>query len=143
MDNPSAPCILIVDDDSDLRRTFAAVFGNEYRVLEASGGKEALDLIKKQAPRLMVLDFSMPGMNGLDVLKAAKEAAPSLPVIMVTSVQDIETARKALSTGACEFLTKPFDVGYLRSEIRRVLRTAGDDDARKGSDGRPWRVQNK
>lgn len=140
MDTATAPCILIVDDNPDLRGTFATLFGRDYRVLEASSGPEALSLLKTQAPRLMVLDFSMPGMNGLEVLKAVKTTHPSLLIIMLTSERDIETAQGALSLGACEFVTKPFDIEYLRSEIERLLDTTKDGATKQDTSGRPWKI---
>ena len=134
-------CILIVDDDPDLRRVFKIIFGKDYRVIEALNGAEALSLLRTEAPRLMVLDLEMPGMDGLEVLKAVKAARPSLPVIMLTGKHDVEAARSALFLGACQFITKPFGVESLRSEIQRLLDATGEGAAKKDSSGRPWRIQ--
>jgi DNA-binding NtrC family response regulator len=137
---PQQADILIVDDDPDLLGIFAAHFGKDYRVIEAVNGQEALTLLATQAPRLMVLDCSMPGMSGLEVLKTAKIMKPSLPVIMLTSERNVEKARHALLLGAREFVTKPFDAEYFRVEFNRILDAvkngAGDDNP----SGRPWRI---
>ena len=137
MANAPAHRLMIVDDDPDLRGTFALLFGKEYSVLAAPGGLEALALLKTEKPELLVLDLMMPGMNGLEVLKAVKVVRPEMIVIMLTSERDLEAARTALSLGASQFVTKPFDIDYLRDEIRRLL-----DAAPGGSDpsGRPWKI---
>jgi DNA-binding response OmpR family regulator len=135
-DNP-AHCLMVVDDDPDLRATFALLFGREYRVLAAAGGLEALALLETENPELIVLDLMMPGMNGLETLKALKAVRPETIVIMLTSERDLEAARSALSLGASQFVTKPFDIDDLRGEIRRLL-----DESAGGSDpsGRPWKI---
>jgi len=126
--------ILIVDDDADLRSSLAVVLGPLFRVLEASHGAEALELIAKERPLLALLDVSMPGMNGLEVLAAAKAAAPALIVVMLTSQQDLEIAAKALNLGAVEYVTKPFDADYIRAEVARLIGPA------EPKNDRPWRV---
>jgi putative two-component system response regulator len=126
--------ILIVDDDADLRDALAIILEPLFRVIAASGGAEALELLKKERPRLMLLDVSMPGMSGIEVLAAAKTAVPALIVVMLTSQQDVELAAKALSLGAKEYVTKPFDADYIRAEVSRLI--APD----KPADGRPWKV---
>lgn len=127
--------ILIVDDDADLRASLAAVLSPLFGVLAASSGAEALDILEKQRPLLMLLDVSMPGLSGLDVLAAAKAADPALLVVMLTSQQDIEIAVKALNLGATEYVTKPFDADYIRAEVSRLT---GSPDAPPND--RPWTV---
>jgi DNA-binding NtrC family response regulator len=127
--------ILIVDDDADLRSSLAAVLRPLFKVLEASNGAEALDVLKKERPRLTLLDVSMPGMSGLEVLAAAKASDPALIVVMLTSQQDIEIAAKALNLGATEYVTKPFDADYIRAEVSRL--TGAPDEP---SNDKPWRV---
>ena len=126
--------ILIIDDDVDLRNSLAAVLRPMFKVLEASGGAQAIDVIENERPRLALLDVSMPGMNGLEVLTAAKALDPALIVVMLTSHQDIEIAAKALNLGATEYVTKPFDADYIRAEIFR-LASPGEP-----LNDRPWRM---
>ena len=126
--------ILIVDDDNDLRSSLAIILGADFEVIEASNGAEALEHIKAKRPQLTLLDVSMPGMNVLEVLAAAKAAVPALVVVMLTSQQDIEIAAKALTLGAVEYVTKPFDADYIRAEVSRLVHPG------KSADGRPWKV---
>ncbi|MDD5304383.1 MAG: response regulator [Elusimicrobia bacterium] len=127
--------ILVVDDDADLRISLAAVLSPRFEVLEASNGEEALAVLKRERPCLALLDVSMPGMSGLEVLAAAKAADPALVVVMLTSQQDIEIASKALNLGASEYVTKPFDADYIRAEVARL--TGAPEEP---SNEKPWRV---
>jgi DNA-binding NtrC family response regulator len=126
--------ILIVDDDADLRQALAAILSPSFAVVEAANGAQALELIRKQRPALVLLDMSMPGMNGLETLAAAKAAAPNLLVVMLTSRQEIEIAAQALTLGAREYVTKPFDADYIRAEVARLI---GPPEAPRD---RPWTV---
>jgi DNA-binding NtrC family response regulator len=127
--------ILIVDDDADLRRSLAAVLTPLFSVFAAADGAEALDVLKKERIPLMLLDVSMPGMSGLEVLAAAKALYPALIVVMLTSQQDIDIAAKALNLGASEYVTKPFDADYIRAEVTRLT---GKPDV--PSNDKPWKV---
>lgn len=126
--------ILIVDDNDDLRNSLARVLAPYFRVLTAADGEEALALLRAERPQLTLLDVSMPGLSGLEVLAAAKRADPALIVIMLTSRHDIELAAAALDLGAVEFVTKPFDADCIRAAISRLL------DPAPPPEGRPWRV---
>jgi DNA-binding NtrC family response regulator len=126
--------IPIVDDDSDLRSSLAIILRPDFEVIEASNGTEALDLIKKERPRLTLLDVSMPGMSGLEVLAAAKAAVPAIIVAMLTSQQDIEIAAQALNLGAVEYVAKPFDADYMRAEVSRLVSPG------KSADDKPWKA---
>ena len=136
MENPD---ILVVDDDSDLRRTLAVLLGKSHKVAEASGGAEALSLLKTLRPRLVLLDVTMPEMSGIEVLRAARAIHGALRVVMLTSRQELEIAKSALDLGAIAYMTKPFDAIFIRAEVARLLKPAdGETDG-----GRPWRVVEK
>lgn len=126
--------ILIVDDDADLRSSLAYILGSLFEVQEAADGAAALDILKMDRHALMLLDVSMPGMSGLEVLEAAKVLNPALIVVMLTSQQDIDIAAKALNLGAAEYVTKPFDAAYIRAEV--ALLTGKPDKP----NARPWKV---
>lgn len=130
-----AKFVLVVDDDAEMRRAVAASLKDVCVIREASSGKEALRLMG-EGPSLVILDLSMPDFGGLDVLGALKEAHKVLPVLVLTGERDIETAKRALDLGASAFITKPFDVRFLRDEVRRLLFAPRE----KGEFGRPWRV---
>ena len=127
--------ILIVDDDSDLRKTLRIVLSRDYEVLEACDGDEVLGILSKCRPNLLVLDVAMPRMGGLEVLKSLRESSPSLPVLMLTAETDIARAKQALDYGAAAYITKPFEFDDLRAEISRMVDSGAPPDAY-----RPWRV---
>ena len=127
--------ILIVDDDADLRSVLAAVLRPFFSILEASNGPAALEVVKREHPRLALVDMSMPGMDGLEVLAAAKTLDPGLIVVMLTSERDLEVAARALKLGATEYVTKPFDAEYIRAEVIRLTGASGES-----LDGKPWKV---
>lgn len=130
------PDILIVDDDADLRRTLVLLLGKTYRVVEAATGPEALRVLETSRPRLVLLDVTMPEMNGLEVLRMIRERDAKLRVVMLTSRTEIEIAKSALDLGAVEYLTKPFDADFIRGEVARLLAPPPG----RNNGGRPWRV---
>jgi two-component system response regulator AtoC len=118
--SPSFPNLLIVDDDEIIQRllVFAAQdFG--WRPVSAFSGGEALELLNP-AIEAVILDYGMPGMNGMDTLLKIRENHPSLPVIMLTGLNDAETAVQALRAGADDYLTKPFELKRLFDVLRQV-----------------------
>jgi DNA-binding response OmpR family regulator len=128
--------ILIADDDADLRRTIRALLSEEFEVLEAANGLEAVEVAGRERPRLILLDISMPHLCGIDALDAIRAADPAALVIMLTSESDIETASETLRLGAAAYVTKPFDMDILRAEIRRMTGSEPVDQS-----GRPWRTR--
>jgi DNA-binding NtrC family response regulator len=130
--------ILVVDDDPAARRILVLLLQTTGTVLEASNGKEALRIIEAERPRLMVLDMTMPGMSGLEVLKAAGDAVAAMTVLVLTGKDDIESAKQALELGAAEYITKPFDCALLKDKVRRCVEVVPEDDRK--SRGLPWRT---
>jgi DNA-binding response OmpR family regulator len=130
--------ILVVDDDADLRRGLALLLGREYEILEAGDGPSCQRLLDKTHPSLILLDVAMPGMTGIEVLRVARAGGVVAPVLMLTAQADLEMARQALDLGANAYITKPFDFGDLRREVRRLLEGPSRED--KDHDYRPWRV---
>lgn len=130
------PKILIVDDDPDLRHSIRCALEAVCEVLEASNGPDALAMITAERPRALLLDIAMPEMGGLAVLRAARELSPALAVIMLTGEMDLEIAREALENGARSYVTKPFDVDTLCSEVKRLL----EPSKREEGEDRPWRI---
>ena len=126
--------ILIVDDNSDSRSSLKAVLRPPFLVLEAPDGETALAVIAAEKPRLVLLDVSMPGMGGLEALKRALALDPSLLILMLTSHHDVDLAARALTLGAAQFITKPFDAGAIRAEVASLL-----NRPRKRAEDPPWR----
>ena len=130
--------ILVVDDDADLRQMMLCALDPLAEVSEASNGPDALRKIKSQWPKLMLLDVSMPEMSGIEVLQAARAIAPAMVIVMLTGESDLAVAKKALDLGAKTYITKPFDVGVVFDEVRRLLESLSPDGG--AAPYRPWRV---
>jgi DNA-binding NtrC family response regulator len=114
--------ILLVDDDRDFRWTTGNMLESAgYRVIHAGDGEEALSLIEKDIPHLILLDYRMQRMNGLDVAAAMRQRIPGIPVIMITAYPAIDSAVKALRMGVYDYVTKPFDNNDLLFTIKRAL----------------------
>jgi CheY-like chemotaxis protein len=123
--------ILVVDDDPDIRALANLALSQDgHIVTEASGGQEALALIGVQAPDLLVLDLLMPTPGGLDVLKIlrSRSATASLPIVVLTAMDDEVNTRAGFDSGATDYLTKPFSIPQLAARVRACLaRTASRD----------------
>ncbi|KJC35093.1 response regulator [Bradyrhizobium sp. LTSP857] len=116
--------ILIVDDDHDVRGLMTDFLSDiGYVVHEADHGAAALALQKTVNPQLMIIDFSMPGTNGAEVVKAARAVQPSLPVLFVSGYADSAALEAAM--GTAPFLRKPFRPAELASAVRTTLDAGG------------------
>src|SRR6266487_4258167 len=113
--------LLIVDDEEGPRQSLRIVFKDDYNVLLADTGNKALDLVKQQSVDAAVLDIRMSGMSGVELLGKLKEIDPTIEIIMLTAYETIETARQALRLGACDYLTKPFDISTMRAAIASAM----------------------
>lgn len=118
----STGLVLIVDDERPIRRFLRASLGSHgFEVIEAENGQEAIACLTSRHPDLVILDLSLPDMDGVDILKRFREWSET-PVIIL-SVRDSEEEKiKALDAGADDYLTKPFSVGELSARIRTALR---------------------
>jgi len=108
--------ILIVDDDPDLLdtlREYLEDLGDGYVVETAARGIEALEMVARARPHLVILDVEMPGMNGIQVLKSLRAVDPTIPVIMLTATTDASVASETLRQGAVSYAPKPLDLRYL------------------------------
>ena len=119
--------VLIVDDDPVMRRlTTRALQNDGYVLTEATNGREALEVMRRETPDLVILDFVMPELDGLDVLRAlrADPATVSLPVLMLTSQSDEGSTRAGFDAGATDYLTKPFSSPQPSARVRACLTRA-------------------
>jgi DNA-binding NtrC family response regulator len=106
--------ILVVDDEDSVRRVlkrFLSSIGHD--AIMASSGEEALEKIQEE-PAIVLLDYLMPEVNGIEVLEKIKEISPSTDVIMVTGVGGHEIGMESFEQGAFEFVTKPIDLARLK-----------------------------
>ena len=112
--------ILIVDDDDGMRDTLAAIFKRDYRTLQADNGEAALAVLNREEVDLVLLDVRLPGISGFDVLRIVKENYALIEVIMISAINEIETAVQAMKQGAYHYITKDFDYDTMRSLIHKA-----------------------
>jgi CheY-like chemotaxis protein len=123
LDVAPAPCVLVVDDDPSIRRLIVAALKRDgYDFLEASNGREALDLMRDRHPAAVVLDLMMPLVSGWDVLqeRMREPLLRTIPVIIVSANRDPDIAN-AVDKGICAFLPKPFDIGALSALVKSCI----------------------
>ena len=113
--------LLIVDDEEGPRQSLRVVFKDDYSLLLASNGHDALELARNNKIHAAVLDIRMTGMSGTEVLEKIKAIQPSIEVIMLTAYETIDTIRQALRLGACDYLNKPFDVATIRKAVATAM----------------------
>jgi len=114
--------ILVVDDEEKLREMVRNYLTNEgFIVIEAADGAKAVELHQKERPDLVVLDWMMPGTNGLDVCKSIRQLG-NTPVIMLTAKTEEVDKLLGLELGADDYITKPFSLRELVARIKAVLR---------------------
>src|SRR6185295_4290960 len=117
--------ILLVDDDSDTRNILRLRLEREFgfRVAEAGNGREAVDLVRREPPDMVILDWFIPGLTGIEVLTHLREHDPAaaLPVIMMSGADLPGIEAKAKALGALAFLRKPIDFGELKRSIQEVF----------------------
>jgi two-component system response regulator HydG len=118
----SAPDILLVDDDERLRRAAGKVLAAEgYHVVSAATGREAMERLKQTAIALVISDLRLPDLDGIALLKQARELAPEAEVVMITGHGSIEQAVEAMRLGAYDFIQKPLDSGALLKTVAKAL----------------------
>src|SRR5215468_10159346 len=117
--------VLIVDDDAASRRLLEVRLRPlECDVATAGNGEQALTIIRKDVPDLMLLDLEMPKMGGIEVLRALRNDKINVSVIVITAHGSIETAVEAMKEGAYDFITKPVDGNHFDIVVRKALETA-------------------
>lgn len=115
--------ILIVDDDKNIRNILEIALEEEWTVVAASSGEEALELAVTEQPQLILLDRMMPGMDGLSTLKElrSREMTKSMPVIFLTARVQTQDLEDYSGEGVLGLLSKPFDPLTLSDEINELL----------------------
>jgi two-component system, NtrC family, response regulator PilR len=116
------PRILVVDDERSMRELLAIVLRREgYEVLLAENGRAAIDLLEREPVDLLISDIKMPDLSGVDVLRAAKKIDKDILGIMITAFASTDTAVEAMRLGACDYLSKPFDIDLLKMKVREKI----------------------
>jgi DNA-binding NtrC family response regulator len=118
--------ILIVDDDKGICELLSSlVEGEGLRALAAGDGEMALKMIRSEDLDLLLLDIVMPGMDGMEVLRQAKDIDRELPVVLITGYADVAGAVKAMKAGAYDYLSKPFNNQEVIGIIHRAIADRG------------------
>jgi len=120
--------ILVVDDESQIRRVLRATLSTSgYDVVEAKDGQEAIDMVIRERPDLILLDVNMPGMSGLEACSKIRLSYEG-PIIMVTVRNSEQDKVVALDAGADDYVVKPFAIGELLARIRAALRRFSSEE---------------
>ena len=110
--------VLVVDDELEVRQILQEFLAHKgYEVYAAESGPEALNALDTFKPAVVLLDVSMPDMDGVETLKRIVALQPTLPVIMVTANVDVGVTSKLLGLGAADYIPKPFDLEYLDQAV--------------------------
>jgi two-component system response regulator HydG len=118
----TTPKVLIVDDETSILDTLRILFKREgFEVHTAVGGQQGVDALPEVRPDFVLSDIRMPGVGGLEVLSAARELDPTLPVILMTAQASLQTAIQAVNQGAFHYIQKPFSNDELLVICRRAL----------------------
>jgi two-component system response regulator PilR (NtrC family) len=119
---PRPPRILVVDDERSMRELLAIVLRREgYQVLLAENGRMAIEALEREPVDLLISDIKMPDMSGVEVLRAAKRVDQDILGIMITAFASTDTAVEAMRLGACDYLSKPFDIDLLKMKVREKI----------------------
>ena len=115
--------VLVLDDEPDMVENCARILKRAgYQCLTSTDPQRALALVESEHPDLLLTDLKMPGIDGMEVLRRAREMDPALPVILITAFATIESAVAAMKDGAFDYLPKNFSVDQLRVAVERGLR---------------------
>ncbi|HEX5793675.1 MAG TPA: two-component system response regulator [Rheinheimera sp.] len=125
--------LLLVDDEPTNLRVLRTVLQDDYRLLFAKSGEEALQLVQQQQPDLILLDVMMPGLTGYDVCARLKAnpATQRLPVIFVTALKDEVDETKGFAAGAVDYITKPISPAVVRARVKTHLSLVRADELKQ------------
>jgi len=116
------PTLLVVDDEPGIVDSLQKIFEREHlRVLTATSGAEALELIRREPVSVMITDLMMAGMSGMDLLKASRSLSPETETVLMTAYGTVENAVEAMKQGAYDFVTKPIKRAHLLRVVGKAL----------------------
>ena len=123
-----ARAILVVDDAAFIRALLRAVLTKAgFTVHEAISGQDALARYEQLGPDLVTLDLSMPDMSGMEVLEQLRAADPDVRVLVISAIEERDAILEALSSGAVDFLPKPFEPSQVLAAVGRCMQPASDE----------------
>lgn len=128
--------ILIVDDEINMLRVLKATLGKSYEIKTATSASEALSILDSEKISLVLSDFRLPDMDGIELLSNVKDLLPTVPFIIITAYGTIERAVEAMKKGAYTYLTKPVNLDILHSVVREALLENGyQEGIKSGEEG--------
>ncbi|WP_139364818.1 response regulator [Sutcliffiella halmapala] len=114
--------LLIVDDQYGIRILLNEVFQKEgYQTFQAANGYQALDIVEKHSPDLVLLDMKIPGMDGIEILKRLKAINKDIQVIIMTAYGELDMIQESKDLGAITHFAKPFDIDEIRDAVRENM----------------------
>lgn len=114
--------LLICDDEKGVREALGFILGERYELAFVNDGPQALEHLQSHPTDLVLLDIKMPKMDGIKVLKEVKKSKPALKIMVITGYSSVATAHRAIKTGACDYITKPFDKDRILAAIETALK---------------------
>lgn len=120
----SHPIVLHVDDDADYLQLFSMSFGKHFKVFSADRAEEALEMLEQEKIDILVTDYDMPEINGIDLLKIVRERHPDIPVIFQTGQGNENIAREAFTIGAVDYFTKDYIGFAFREKVLNSIHKA-------------------
>lgn len=131
-DDAGRPVVLLVDDDASIRRTLAVGLDLEgFSVIPASGGRAALEAVASHEPDAMLLDLTMPDLDGLEVLKRLRAAGHDVPVCVLSARDDVDDRVLGLQAGADDYVVKPFALEEVVARLHALLRRRPQQDQQR------------
>jgi DNA-binding NtrC family response regulator len=125
------PLVLIVDDEPDIREILSEQLAHTYRTATASNGIEALEVFRREKPDAVLLDINMPMMDGIVAQREMHKIDRTVPVLMLTAIQDVDQLATALKGGAFGYLPKPFDLRYITHLLAAAIPSSGPGGPRR------------
>ncbi|NTV52202.1 MAG: response regulator, partial [Candidatus Firestonebacteria bacterium] len=113
--------MLIVDDNDSLRAALQAVFEDDFELEFAATGEEALMKYHRNVPQVVLMDYKMPGIDGMETLQRMQGEAKKSPVVLMSAYDEKPVVNQALAHGATDFVGKPFNVWDIRAAIERAV----------------------
>lgn len=128
--------ILVVDDELGVRESFNSFLEDEYTVSLASDGEEAIEKVKRESPHLVILDLRLPKLGGLEVLRIIRELSRNSGIIVISGINEVEMAVKAMKLGASDYLLKPLHLEDIRRAIAEAFVRVREKKAREERNSR-------
>lgn len=113
--------ILIIDDEQSIGELLTRVLKDEHEVKAIQDAGEALKIIESYKPDCVLLDIKMPKIDGMEILTKIKSADVNIGVIMITGYGNLQTAMESMKLGAFDYITKPFDLDFIKGLVNRCL----------------------